>query len=187
MAYSDYGGRVFRNGERREDRCDAVLSPEGIKSTPGQWPGWTLPEGRDLGGYHVILGDGPIFVTLYKQSSITVFRLAEKVELEAIGSNVPADRFEEYDGKQYLNAPFGFVNDTEPTVFEIDGHRLEVRWTNEDNYYCYVRLTQPDGTVWTGWSGYGVGAGLEDGDHGYDSDERDAMLVEIFGSEAIAA
>ena len=34
---------AFKNGARVKERSDAVFSPEGIKSTPGQWPGWTLP------------------------------------------------------------------------------------------------------------------------------------------------
>ncbi len=36
MAYSDYGGFGYRNGEKVIERSDAVLTPEGMKSTPGQ-------------------------------------------------------------------------------------------------------------------------------------------------------
>lgn len=182
MAYSDYGGYAFRNGQRVEDRSDAVLSPEGIKSTPGQWPGWTLEEGRSGGSYHALLGDGPIFVSLYKQSSVGLHRLGERLDLLAVENNVPADRVSEYDGRRYLSAPHdASIEDDEPSIFKVDGHTLEVFWLNEDNYYVYARLIQPDGTVWTGWSGYGVGAGLEDAEYGYSTEDRNDTLAELFG------
>jgi len=43
-----------------------------------------------------------------------------------------------------------------------------------------VQLEQPDGTVWHGWSGYGVGAGLEDAGYGYSTDACERRLWEIF-------
>lgn len=179
MAYSDYGGRVYRNGERREDRCDAVLSPEGIQSTPGSWPGWTIPEGRSGSSYHALLGDGPIFVGLLKQSYVALYRLGEKLELLPLLINrIPGGVYADWNPPQVDES--AYRDDGTTARFEVDGYVLEVRWTDEDNYYQYVRLTQPDGNVWTGWAGYGVGAGLEDGDHGFDSEPRDAMLAEIF-------
>lgn len=35
-------------------------------------------------------------------------------------------------------------------------------------------------TFWHGWSGYGVGAGLEDAGYGYSTDEREERLWELF-------
>lgn len=40
-------------------------------------------------------------------------------------------------------------------------------------------MTQPDGVVWTGFSGYGVGAGLEDAGYGYSTEEREDKLLKF--------
>lgn len=183
MAYSDYGGYAYRNGERVEERSDAVFSTEGIKSTPGMWPGWALPEGRGGGSYHVLLGDGPVHVALYKQSSVTLFLNGEEKNLvEIAATDLPEGRVWEHEGVKHLDVPYPFTNDVEPTVFEIEGHRLEVRWVEDDNFYCFARLTQPDGIVWTGFSGYGVGAGLEDCGYGFSTSRVVDMLGEAFPS-----
>jgi len=160
MAYSDYGGYAYRNGERMEKRSDAVLSPEGVQSTPGQWPGWTLPEARAGGCFHVLLGDGPIFVGLYKQSSVSVHRLGEEI-----------DSFSKWDDQGDAR---------ESWVVDWDGHIIEVRWEETDNHYVYAKVTQPDGTVWTGFSGYGVGAGLEGAGYGADTSACEARVTDLF-------
>ena len=184
MAYSDYGGYAYRNGARVDERSDAVLSPEGIKSTPGQWPGWTMPEARNGGSFHVLLGDGPIFVGMHKQSYIEVRRLGE--ELNVADLLAPESRIEgatyEHAGSRFLDKD-PFVAADKPCILLVDGHRIEARWTTldqEDNHYQYVRLEQPDGTVWHGWSGYGVGAGLEDCGYGFSASERDEKLREFW-------
>lgn len=182
MAYSDYGGYAYRNGVRVEGRSDAVLSPEGIQSTPGQWPGWTLEAGRNGGSYHVLLGDGPIFVSLYKQSSLGIHRLGEELpEVDFLEPKNP-DAISAYDHEgttvRYLNTDH-FMALGEAAVFEVDGHKLEVYWEVSDNHYQYAKLTQPDGTVWTGFSGYGVGAGLEDAGYGYSTDDQEDRLQEL--------
>lgn len=181
MAYSDYGGYAFRNGVRVAERSDAVLSPEGIKSTPGQWPGWTLPEGRAGGSYHVLLGDGPIFVGLYKQSSLSVHRLGERIDLLSIAQDLPAEAIwtPEGGGKRYLDESY-FKDRQLPCVLEIDGHRIMVRWIEEENHYQFVRLEQPDGNVWHGWSGYGVGAGLVEAGYGFSTQAQNQRLVEFW-------
>ncbi|NEV75614.1 hypothetical protein DYI24_00790 [Rhodopseudomonas sp. BR0C11] len=179
MAYSDYGGYAYRNGERQEDRSDAVLSPDGIKSTPGMWPGWVMAEGRNGNSFHVILGDGPIFVSLYKQSHIAISRLGQSLNLIEIMTDKPEGAIASHDGIEYISHDW-FIEREKPCTFRVDGHLITVFWTVEDNYYQYVRLEQPDGTVWTGWSGYGVGAGLDDGSYGYSSEDRSAMMMELF-------
>ena len=70
-------------------------------------------------------------------------------------------------------------------VFEVDGWRLEVLFRIEDNHYQYAKLAQPDGNVWHGWSGYGVGAGLEDAGYGYSTSDREHMLMQLW-PESIA-
>lgn len=119
------------------------------------WPGWVLPEGRNGGSYHVILGDGPIHVCLYKQSYVGVFNNGEEVETD-------------------------FDSDREQDHFEIDGWLVEVRYEYSDNYYVFVKVTQPDGTVWHGFSGYGIGSGLEDCGYGYSTRDREESLFNYF-------
>lgn len=183
MAYSDYGGYAYRNGLRVVERSDAVLSPEGVKATPGQWPGWTIPEGRNGGSYHALLGDGPIFVGLYKQSTVTVFRLGEELDVADLLQDPEEGSISSYehDSKKvrYINTDH-YIAKGEPYMLLVDGWRIEVQPTIEDNHYVYARVTQPDGVVWHGFSGYGVGSGLEDAEYGFSTAEREITLFAQF-------
>lgn len=181
MSYSDYGGYAYKNGERVEDRSDAVLSPAGVKSTPGQWPGWILEEGRYGRNFHALLGDGPIFVGLYKQSDVSLHRLGEEINIASlIKDQYPTEAIKTYDKeKYYVNYEY-FIDIDSICRIEIEGHLIEIYWTYEDNFYLYVRLIQPDGTVWLGFSGYGVGAGLENCGYGFSTKEREQELFSIF-------
>lgn len=173
MAYSDYGGYAYRNGVRVVERSDATITPEGdTYGTPGSYPGFALlaagvpaDEVRqriEWPSGHAVLGDGPIYVVLRKQWA-TVYRGPEKLASLDRDWGEGADE----DGDQRKR-------------FEVDGCVVEAELAHEDNYYAYVRLTQPDGTVWHGFSGYGVGAGLEDAGYGYDTAERESSLFERF-------
>lgn len=181
MAYSDYGGYAFRNGIRIVGRSDACLTTEGVKSTPGMWPGFVIPEGRDGGSYHALLGDGPIHIGLYKQSSLSIFRAGERVDIiaqlpdEAIYTCSDGDRLLDSDYYKTRNFPCDLV---------VDGWKITARFVEEENHYLFVKVEQPNGTLWHGWSGYGVGAGLEDGDHGYSTETQNDRLCE-FWPEAI--
>lgn len=182
MAYSDYGGYAYKNRVRVEDRSDTVLTPDGVQSTPGQWPGWTLEAGRNGGSYHALLGDGPIFVSLYKQSSIGIHRLGEELcAADYLVDPKEGDTNEtEWRGELHRYIVDDNFRDDRPAVIQIDDYRITVYWTDEDNYYLYVQLEQPDGTIWHGFSGYGVGAGLEDAGYGYSTDEREETLWDLF-------
>lgn len=170
MAYSDYGGYAYRNGDRVEERSDAFITGDGIKGTPGIWPGFIHAEGRSGGSYHALLGDGPVLVGLYKQSCYEILHSGGKSSVqECAGLSEEIYLIEAYCDK-------------EPMSFEIDGSKVELVWRETDNYYVFCRLTHPDGTVWTGFSGYGVGAGLEDADYGFSTDECVDMLADIFPS-----
>lgn len=191
MAYSDYGGYAYRNGQHVIERSDYTIQPDGTGfGTPGAYPGFAAiaaganaEQAKSIAAmpqYHAVLGDGPIFIGLYKQSGVHIHRGAQEVPLIEAAKNVSDDRIKEYGGKRYLDAPYSFTNDQQPTVFEVDGHKIEVRWVEDDNYYVYVRLTQPDGAVWTGFSGYGVGAGLEDCGYGFSTEDCEGRLADIF-------
>ena len=194
MAYSDYGGYAYRNGKRVEARSDATISPDGdVFGSPGMWPGFAAYAAGGKDEYekrrewpigHAVLGDGPIYVALYKQSSVSIHRGPEQLDELALLKDMPIDAVEVWtdkEGKTYrwLNTDH-FKNSEDRCVFEVDGWRLEVFFRIEDNHYQYAKLTQPDGSVWHGWSGYGVGAGLEDAGYGYSTEDREDVLWELF-------
>ena len=188
MAYSDYGGRVYRNGVEINDRCDVEISAEGLCSTPGSWPGWLLAvSGRsieDLGGcWHAVLGSGPTFLALYKQSTFHIFdgferELSNEEIKDAVQKESPAF-FTTYEGNLYVDDD-KYRTEDQALRLLIAGTEISLRWTEEDNFYVYAHMKEADGTVWAGWSGYGVGCGLEDGSYGFSSTERDRMLEDLF-------
>lgn len=189
MAYSDYGGYAYRNGERVEDRSDCTITPDGDTfGTPGSWPGFAamllsqskeeLEMRLDYPTGHVVLGDGPIYLVLRKQSSFEIYRGFDCLDTVDLVVNAEDGDIAEYNGQKWLDTD-RFENER-VCVFEVDGCRIELWWERDDNYYQYACLTQPDGTAWAGWSGYGVGAGLEDAGYGYSTAARDRQVRRIF-------
>ena len=192
MAYSDYGGYAYRNGTRVVERSDATITPEGdTYGTPGSYPGFALmaqgvsheevvkrmhwPNG------HAVLGDGPIYIVLYKQSSLLIHRGPERLDEVALLKTDAAIKRWEYNGEsgRYVDTE-KFKESEAPCHFEVDGWKITVYWREEDNHYQYVRVEQPDGNVWHGWSGYGVGAGLEEAGYGYSTEEREDVLTRLW-------
>ncbi|ANC87298.1 hypothetical protein [Sphingomonas sp. NIC1] len=179
MAYSDYGGYAYRNGERVEERSDAVIRPDMVNvGAAGAYPGFVaLAAGQTLAQFeqvrdasldgHVVLGDGPVFAVMYKSCHLMAYRLVD-------GAFVKAPELDGLSGYDLAK------NDAPAVIFDLSGHKLEVLFEQTDNYYQYARLTHPDGTVWTGFSGYGVGAGLEDCGYGYSTEDQIDRLQEVF-------
>lgn len=197
MAYSDYGGYAYRNGERVVDRSDFVLTEDGGFGTPGVYPGFAVAfSGKGTAEVkkaiasptgHAVLGDGPIYVLLYKQSDVEVYLGMEQLDLVSIGCDLPQAWVHEFKGKKYFSMPFDFNGDMGPVLFKCHGHNIYVRWIFEalpedksPNFYQYCRLEQPDGVLWHGFSGYGVGAGLEDVFYGYSTPARVRRLNELW-------
>lgn len=198
MAYSDYGGYAYRNGERVESRSDATISPEGdVFGSPGLWPGFAAILAGGQEEYekrknwptgHVVLGDGPIYVILYKQSCVRVYRGLEELDKVSLLKGMPPKAVYEweYGGESGRSINEDYFKETETCcVLDVDGWKLEVFFREEDNHYQYARLTQPDGNVWHGWSGYGVGAGLEDSGYGYSTSDREENLWMLFPYERL--
>ena len=134
---------------------------------------------------HVVIGDEPVYVGLYKQSTVTLWYQDQQLPLVDFAVELDAKYIGEYDGRKYIDT-FAITDDPQnknpgPVIFELpDGHELQVKWVVEDNYYVYARLQMPSGDIWHGWSGYGVGAGLEDAGYGYDTGERFDSLIRIW-------
>jgi hypothetical protein len=178
MAYSDYGGYGFLNGVRVEDRSDVTFGKGGtLLSTPGAWPGWVHEEGRNGGSYHVVLGDADVLVCLYKQSTVTLLHNGKYMELARAMVMVDRADWIHEDGDVNVDA---LISAERVAVFKIHEYLLEVLWEITDNHYVYAKLTQPDGKVWTGFSGYQVGAGFEGQTHPCLTQRCVDRLEEIF-------
>ena len=158
MSYGEYGGRVYRDGVRIPIREDAPIRAGGF-------------------GCHAVLGDGRVRLGLYKQSDLFVYLDGKRLDVTGLLVDPP-----EGLNSNVLDTEV-FRKSGEPCVMEAGGCRIEVFFTSEDNYYQYARLTQPDGTVWLGWSGYGVGTGNDAYYGDYSAAERDKRLMELFGVE----
>ena len=194
MSYSDYGGYAYRNGEHLIDRSDCVLT-DAPKSMPGMYPGFAyLMQGstaedyqRDTDSYpsgHVVLGDGPSWVALYKQTDVLVWALGRRVDIESLANDpIPDECYTDAYGPRRFS-PAGQVEALGEVrlSFTLPGATLDVAWTYEDNYYVYARLVTDAGDVWTGWSGYGVGAGLEDAGYGYSTSDRARTLARLWSA-----
>lgn len=149
MAYSDYGGYAYLNGIRITDRSDASIRVESTTET-------SVP----LIDGHVVLGDGPIYIILYKQYAI-IYSSGERLKTFSYPLDITDDRT---------------INE----FLDIDHHNISIYFTYEDNYYVYAKLEQPNENTWYGFSGYGVGAGLEDAGYGYSTEDRIDTLSDLF-------
>ena len=197
MAYSDYGGYAYKNGKRVVERSDAVIT-DAAQSIPGMYPGFAfvgkgmdaeeaMKASKDNPNGHAVLGDAPVYVGLYKQSDVTVWIDGKELRLDDLlykAVNLPAEYIftSSYDGRDYIDIWKALEDsDTFAVTFDLsEGFILDVVWAQEDNLYVYARLTMPDGTRWHGWSGYGVGAGLEDCGYGFSTLEREITLKRLW-------
>jgi hypothetical protein len=188
MAYSDYGGFAYKNGKKIIERSDASIKDAEVLSTPGMWPGWV--HGIEVGSscHHALLGDKDLFVGLYKQSSITFILRGNEIKTKDLFSKDYPKTIKSFKNnttgeiETYFNADTLF-NKSRKVHLEIEDYRISFRFYKSDNYYCLCQLIQPDGTVWHGFSGYGVGAGFEENPYGYDTEGIENQLFETFPYE----
>ena len=177
MAYSDYGGYVYRNGKRVVERSDWTITDDGKGFvSPGTYPGFTalLANRQDVindHNYgHAVLGTGPFYVLLYKQSTVNVYHKTTVISTHTFPWKVMDEtKICGFDSYYPYNS-----EDSKRNAY------LNVIWTHEDNFYVYAELEEPDKTIWHGFSGYGIGAGLENCGYGYDTDARIRKLAELF-------
>ena len=144
MAYSDYGGYAYLNGIHITERSDISIKIDSTTEIDG----------------HVVLGDGPIYIVLYKQYAI-IYSGGEQLKTFSYPLDITDDRT---------------INE----FLEVDGYFIQIYLTSEDNYYVYAKLKCPSGNTWYGFSGYGVGAGLEDAGYGYSTEDRIDTLSDLF-------
>jgi hypothetical protein len=155
MSYSDYGGFAYRNGERVLERSDCAVGRDGGMGE----------RARGITG-HAVLGEPPLLLVLRKQTGAYVLLNGREV-----ASFNPGPAFWNRHGKGLAversggtaAAIEGVPEELGKTVFEIVHHDEDGRCA------VYARVTTPgapggDRVVWTGWSAYGAGAGLEEDD-----------------------
>lgn len=162
MAYSDYGGYAYRDGIRLPERSDCKITPLGVMKA-SEW--------------HVIIGDKPIYICLYKQTYVSYWD--DEKELDLVPLVKDQDVIDEYLGRRFINSE-KLRKAKKPLILDGLGYKTTIWWLDEDNIYQYVRAEHQNGTIWHGWSGYGVGAGLEDESRGHSTKEREKTLLSLW-------
>ena len=112
MAYSDYGGYAYLNGIHIAERSDTSIKIDSTTEIDG----------------HVVLGDGPIYIVLYKQYAI-IYSGGEQLKT----FSYPLDITDDHIINEFLN---------------IHHHNISIYLTYEDNYYVYAKLA-PSGSFHT--------------------------------------
>lgn len=152
MAYGDYGGYSYVNGILDLEKCD--------KAHNGRM-------------FHSLAGDekDEILIGLYKQSHSEIFIKG----LEFIAEN--------HMIKKYCK-----------NIFKFKGIQITIIREETDNYYQYAEVlvfkdedaycnffsADDIKTAYHGFSGYGVGKGLEDSGYGFDTFEIEERLFSHF-------
>lgn len=167
MALCDYGGFAYRSGRLQTQRCDTTLSSAVLGKNPD----------RPFDGfYHVVLGDGPLYLGLYKQTSYDTWlkRRSQPVQLDLTSRELDLSNYNlQLDHLVELREP--------PQEFKCARHRVVIFQVEDDGeIFQYARLEQPDGVVWHGWSGYHVGKGFEDKSGTRSVERRERVLKLLF-------
>jgi hypothetical protein len=167
MSYGEYGGLGYRDGALVESASDAVITPE--MENVGTHGSWTDRSGRPDAVYgHVVVGDGPVLVALHKQSYLSIHLLADgafaEIEPTSVAVDLPDELVGDHgDGELVLDA-HALASHGRPIRMELEGHAIEYLVRHEPRMVQHVRLVQPDGTVWTAFSGAEIGAGHDEDD-----------------------
>lgn len=175
MAYSNWGGGVWKNNQLlTAEKCDVAVYDDAVESdVPHSLRIWyfllheAAKKSEETQWYnrphHAVLGDGKIRVGLYKTSF-------ELYEADDDGNVVTVDvtklldpkHIWEYDPKDGTEPRRYVDNETlyQGTTFTYKGHKFSLEY---DDCPCKisVEMKTPEGDIWTGFSGYCMGAGYE--------------------------
>lgn len=152
MAYGNWGAYVYKNGERQPKREDNTPYSED-ELEPGYYQafggndkdGKRLSTGKNLYCCHAILGSGPIRLCGYKSYPILYWE-GNKVDQKPYqkGEDAGTDNWSWYN--------------SDGIEGELNGYKFKAT-LNNDQKAVLLQLIEPDGTEWTGKSGYCMGAG----------------------------
>jgi hypothetical protein len=163
MAYSNWGAFVFCNGERQPNKEDVPpygdADVEAVGSGARIWV--NLLKARADGKaqaphercHHAVLGQDRLRLCGYK--SYPELYLAGDDGL-VVQLNIAMFRID-----KSVNADDWEWHDSEGIEGEVDGFKFKA-WPGDEPEHVDLELTEPDGTKWTGKSGYCMGAGFED-------------------------
>ena len=172
MAYSDYGGYVYRNRQRIEERSDWAPDADGVNlGKPGVYPGLVAVMEKGMSpeeyqrraagpGGHAVLGTGPVYVTLCKDYYVLVHHGRDEVLYMAQAWNGPQSTGERQTTQLRLGGRDGpvltLITETHPT-------------TRDQCLYAELKERPNDAkpVIWTGWTGAQAGAGWDRGDEHY--------------------
>lgn len=161
MAYSNWGAFVYKDGVRRRDKEDVGVFDVDESDVPSGFRIFAnLMKNREAGtegdlslhSHHAVLGDGRVRLCGYE--SVAALWYVDSEGMRQRAKLPEAD----YDKDEYeLNDQSGEL---------ILGGETWGWWFNQFNGNMIdLKLTEPDGTVWTSRCGYMYGAGhMEDGD-----------------------
>jgi hypothetical protein len=166
MAYSNWGGFVYRDGVRRTDREDVAVFNDEDKDLPSgarifaniqrnmaRHPGGNYPWYEH--SHHVVLGDGMVRLCGYKRSPELWYAM-DPGDIRNIGLDQWAVRTDEYGEACEWQGCY------EGCEFHIGVVELEHRGTTYE--LLGLSFRDEDGTPWTGACGMEFGAGWMDVD-----------------------
>lgn len=185
MAYGDYGGFAYRQGELVPERSDVYLLDAANAAPFGMWSREAVKQAASAPEHHVLLGDGPIYLSLYKQNTVTLYRLGEEVPILSLVGLEWRASYSTVE-EEYIDTDYGEEKGV-PLEFDIDGHHVTIWFVYTNNYFTFAQVEQPDGVIWNGFSGYGVGAGFDDEDDSPNPCRLETELWERFGRPNAAA
>lgn len=153
MAYGNWGAYVYKNHERQTNREDNTpYSEDELQAGYYQAFGGTnedgtrVTTGKKFHCVHASLGNGPIRLCGYK-SYPELFWNGEAVDCEKYAIGGKTEDWSWYDSKGIEG--------------EIEGYKFKA-WPSDYPEAVNLELIEPDGTRWTGKSGYCMGAGHDD-------------------------
>lgn len=154
MAYGNWGAYVYKNGERQKNREDNTPYKED-ELEAGYWQafGGNNKDGTRIGTKaelyctHASLGSGPFRLCGYKSYPIIYWE----------GNSI------DYEQYRIGNTPKEDWNwwESEGIEGELNGYKFKAT-PDSDPEAVNLELIEPDGTKWTGKSGYCMGAGYDD-------------------------
>lgn len=114
-----------------------------------------------------MLGDGPVYIALYKVHSVQIVKDNQEIDLAQLmldcGHTVKCAKDEETGKLEYWVDPDEFIKWDSPCDLKFENYKIEIRWIEKRrNNFLYVQLEQPNGDVWHGWTGMCVGAGFDE-------------------------
>lgn len=145
MAYGNWGAFVYKNGERQKSREDNTPFKED-ETQAGYWQAFGRADTK-LSPHHASLGNGPFRLCGYKSYP----------EIFWEGQSVDITPYQKGDNP----GPDWSWYDSDGIEGELNGYKFKAT-PSEDPEAVNLELIEPDGTVWSGKSGYGMGAGYED-------------------------